>query len=99
MGRMGSFRESILNIMRTADARNTIKELQEARRNGITSETTPIGKYDQIHILLSQAQKQAEELAFNELDFEMQSDIQQRIQLRKINMERAEMGIIPGNRY
>jgi len=99
MGRMGSFRESISNIMRTADARNTIKELQEARRNGITSETTPIGKYDQIHILLSQAQKQAEELAFNELDFEMQSDIQQRIQLRKINMERAEMGIIPGNRY
>ena len=99
MGRMGSFRESISNIMRTADSRNTIKELQEARRNGITSETTPIGKYDQIHILLSQAQKQAEELAFNELDFEMQSDIQQRIQLRKINMERAEMGIIPGNRY
>ena len=99
MGRTGSFRESISNIMRTADARNTIKELKEARRNGITSETTPIGKYDQIHILLSQAQKQAEELAFNELDFEMQSDIQQRIQLRKINMERAEMGIIPGNRY
>ena len=99
MGRTGSFRESISNIMRTADARNTIKELKEARRNGITSETTPIGKYDQIHIMLSQAQKQAEELAFNQLDFEMQSAIQQRIQLRKINMERAEMGIIPGNRY
>ena len=85
--------------MRTADARNTIKELQDARRNGITSETTPIGKYDQIHMMLNQAQKQAEALAFNELDHEMQSAIQQRIQLRKINLERAEMGIIPGYRY
>ena len=99
MGKMGSFRESIGNIMRTADARNTIKELQDARRNGITSETTPIGKYDQIHMMLNQAQKQAEELAFNELEHEMQSAIQQRIQLRKINLERAEMGIIPGYRY
>ncbi len=99
MGRSGIFRESIRNTMRTADARNTIKELQEARRSGVTSETTPIGKYDQIHIMLSQAQKQAEELAFNQLDFEMQSSIQQRIQLRKMNLERAEMGIIPGNRY
>ena len=99
MGKMGSFRESIGNIMRTAEARNTIKELQDARRNGITSETTPIGKYDQIHMMLNKAQKQAEELAFNELEHEMQSAIQQRIQLRKINLERAEMGIIPGYRY
>ena len=99
MGRMEVFKEAIGNIMRTADARNTIQELKEARRSGVTSETTPIGKYDQIHIMLNQAQKQAEELAFKELDFEMQSAIQQRIHLRKVNLERAEMGIIPGNRY
>jgi hypothetical protein len=99
MGKMGVFKEDIGPIMRSADARNTIKELKEARRNRIDSKTVPIGKYDRIHIMLNKAQKRAEELAFNQLDFEMQSDIQQRIQLRKINMERAEMGIIPGNRY
>lgn len=99
MGEMRVFKEAIGPIMRSADARNTIQELKEARRNRIDSETVPIGKYDRIHIMLNQAQKQAEEAAFNQLDFEMQSDIQQRIQLRKINMEQAEMGIIPGNRY
>ena len=99
MGKSGVFRDSIRSIMNTAEARNTIKELREARRSGVTSETIPIGKYDQIHIMLAEAQKRAEELAFEQLDFEMQSAIQQRIQLRKMNLERAEMGIIPGHRY
>ncbi len=99
MGEMGSFKDSIRSIMKTADARNTINELKEARRSGVTSETTPIGKYDQIHIMLNKAQKEAEAAAFDQLDFETQSAIEQRIQLRKINLEQAEMGIIPGNRY
>ena len=99
MGEMGAFKESIGPIMRSADARNTIKELKEARRSGVTSTTTPIGKYDRIHVMLKEAQKQAEEAAYGRLDFEMQSAIQQRIHLRKINLERAEMGLIPGNRY
>ena len=99
MGEQGLFRNSISRIMNTANARNTIKELKEARRSGITSKTVPIGKYDQIHIMLRDAQTIAEEDAFNRLDFEMQDSIQQRIRLRKINLERAEMGIIPSNRY
>ena len=99
MGEMGMFKDAIGPIMRSAEARNTIQELKEARRSGVTSKTTPIGKYDRIHIMLKQAQKQAEEAAFGRLDFEMQSAIQQRIHLRKVNLERAEMGIIPGNRY
>ena len=99
MGELGTFRASIKSIMRTAEARDTIRKLKEARRSGVTSETLPIGKFDQIHIMLSKAQKEAEEEAFNRLDFETQSAIQQRIQLNKMNLERAEMGIIPGNRY
>ena len=99
MGERGAFRQDISNIMRTAEARNTIKELQEARRNGIDSKTTPIGKYDQIHIMLSRAQKNAEDLAFSELDFVMQDEIQHRIMLKKLNNEKAEMGIIPSHRY
>ena len=99
MGEMGSFKQDIGPIMRSADARNTIQELKEARRSGVTSKTTPIGKYDRIHIMLHEAQKRAEEAAFRELDFEMQNAIQQRIHLRKVNLERAEMGLIPGNRY
>ena len=101
MGKRGFFRQEINRISKIADVRNTIKELKEARRfpNFISSERLPIGKYDQIHILLKDAQKQAEELAFAELDFEMQDTIQQRINLKKMNDRNAELGIIPTNRY
>ena len=101
MGKRGFFRQEINRISKIADVRKTIKELQEARRfpNFISSERLPIGKYDQIHILLKDAQKQAEEIAFDELDFEMQDAIQQRINLKRMNDRNAELGIIPTNRY
>jgi hypothetical protein len=101
MGKRGFFRQEINRISKIADVRKTIQELKEARRfpNFISSERLPIGKYDQIHILLKDAQKQAEELAFAELAFEMQDTIQQRINLKKMNDRNAELGIIPTNRY
>ena len=101
MGKRGFFRQEINRISKIADVRKTIQELKEARRfpNFISSERLSIGKYDQIHILLKDAQKQAEELAFAELDFEMQDTIQQRINLKKRNDRNAELGIIPTNRY
>ena len=101
MGKRGFFRQEINRISKIAEVRNTIQELKEARRfpNFITSERLSIGKYDQIHMLLKNAQKEAEELAFSELDFEMQDAIQQRINIKKQNDRNAELGIIPTNRY
>jgi hypothetical protein len=101
MGKDGAFRKDIARIMKIAESRNTVKELRGARRlpNLISSEQLPIGKYDQIHMMLAEAQKQAEEAAFYKLDFTRRSEIEQRIMLKKLNDERAELGIIPTNRY
>jgi hypothetical protein len=96
MGKRGYFRDQIRNIMRTADARNTINELQEARRNGIKSDQVPIGKYDQIHMMLDTALKNAEELAFSELESPVRLSIEQRIMEKQMIDQRAEQGLMPG---
>ena len=56
MGWMGFFRKEIARIARTAEARNTIKELKTMRRQFVGSQDVPIGKYDQIHMMLREAQ-------------------------------------------
>jgi hypothetical protein len=99
MGKSGFFRTEIKRISKLAESRNTIQELKDARRRLVTSETTPIGKYDRIHMELSRAQKSAEESAFLQLDTEMQNSIKQRINIKKQNDRNAELGIIPTNRY
>jgi hypothetical protein len=101
MGRMGFFRKEIARISKTAEARNTIQELKEMRRKFVGSKDVPIGKYDQIHMMLRIAQKDAEELAFANLAPEMRNAIEQRIAIKKINDQRAEQGLspVPTNRY
>ena len=101
MGRMGIFKEELNRIARTAEARNTIKELKTMRRSFVGSEEVPIGKYDQIHMMIREAQKTAEEYAFRNLEPEMRNAIEQRIMLKKRNDIRAEQGIMPitTNRY
>jgi uncharacterized membrane protein len=101
MGRMGIFRQELNRIAKTAEARNTIKELKTMRRQFIGSEEVPIGKYDQIHMMIRDAQKQAEEKAFFNLEPPIRDAIEQRIMLKKMNDQRAEQGImpIPTNRY
>jgi hypothetical protein len=103
MGSSPFFRQEIGRIMKTAEARNTIKELKALRRppNFVGSQDTPIGNYDQIHMMLRAAQKRAEELAFNSLNPEMKAAIEQRIRVKNINTSRAQQGLgpIPTNRY
>ncbi len=103
MGQQGMFRDEIGRVMKTAEARNTIKELRAMRRppNFVGSQDVPIAKYDQIHMMLRDAQKAAEQRAFESLDPEMRNAIEQRIMVKKINDQRAEQGIspIPTNRY
>ncbi len=101
MGRMQYFAREIARISKTAEARNTIQELKEMRRKFVGSKDVPIGKYDQIHMMLRIAQKDAEELAFANLAPEMRNAIEQRIAIKKINDQRAEQGLspVPTNRY
>ena len=103
MGKQGYFRQEVTRIMKTAEARNTINELKALRRppNFVGSRDTPIGQYDQIHMMLRGAQKEAEERAFNMLTPEMKTAIEQRIRVKEINATRAQQGLgpIPTNRY
>jgi hypothetical protein len=103
MGDQGFFRDEINRISKTAEARNTIKELRAMRRppNFVGSQDVPIAKYDQIHMMLRDAQKAAEQRAFESLDPEIRNAIEQRIMVKKINDQRAEQGLspIPTNRY
>jgi len=101
MGEQQVLRKEISRISKIAAARNTIKELKIARRppNFIGSEKLSIGEYDQIHTMLRDAQKLAEDLAYEALDSEMKNGIQQRILIKQINDRNAAQGIIPTNRY
>lgn len=101
MGRMGYFKKAIARISKTAEARNTINELKTMRRQFIGSEEVPIGMFDQIHMLLRLAQKDAEEAAYNNLKPEVRNAIDQRIMVKRMNDQRAEQGIMPisTNRY
>jgi hypothetical protein len=57
-------------------------------------------KYDQIHMMLGQAQRDAEDKAFAFMDSDLRHAIEQRIQVQKMNNLRAEQGIMPiTNRY
>jgi hypothetical protein len=95
MGERGYWRSEIKRISSLAEARNTVKELKEARSNGVRSEDTPIGQYDLIHMELNKAQKKAEKLAFDDLDLGMKGEINQRIAEKKRKENQAMRGIIP----
>ena len=96
MGERGYWRGEIARISKLADARSTVKELKEARSQGVSAEDTPIGKYDLIFMELDEARKKAEKLAFDDLDLGMKGDIQKRIAEKKAKENQAMRGIIPG---
>jgi hypothetical protein len=95
MGERGYWRSEISRISKLAAARSTVKELKEARSKGVRSEDTPIGQYDLIHMELDKARKNAEKLAFNDLDLGMKGEIQKRIVEKKSKENQAMRGIIP----
>ena len=97
MGEQKYFKNEIKRISRVAAARNTIQELKEMRRppNFISSQDTPIGLYDQIHTQLRAAQKEAENRAYEALDFEIRNGIDQRVRQKQINDQRARQGLRP----
>jgi len=91
MGEQGHFRASINEIMRDAKDWNTISRMRKMRRVGVPSEEADLRKWDQIHIRLSQARRDAEEFAYAEMDQDMYAEIERR-QIEKQLVEEANIG-------
>ena len=95
MGEQGYFKQRVQSIMKTADSRKTIERLREARLRGIDSEKLPLDNFDRIHYQLGVAQRDAEKLAFSELNSDLRIAIDARILAARQAASEAEMGMIP----
>ena len=96
MGEQGYFRKRIAAISRSAKARNTIERLREARKNGVSSESTSLDDFDLVHYDLGVALREAEKFAFDGLDSDMRIAIEARRQAALAAQASAEAGRIPG---
>ena len=95
MGEQGYFRKRIAAISRSAKARNTIERLREARKNGVSSESTSLDDFDLVHYDLGVALREAEKFAFDGLDSDMRIAIEARRQAALAAQASAEAGRIP----
>ena len=78
MGERGHFQASINEIMQDADDWKSIARLRRLRRLGVPSDEADLRKWDQIHIRLSEARRQAEEIAYSEMNQDMYAEIERR---------------------
>ena len=90
MGEQGHFKNSINEIMRDAKDWQSISRMRKMRRVGVPSEEADLRKWDQIHIRLSQARRDAEEFAYAEMDRDMYAEIERR-QIEKQLVEEANV--------
>ena len=95
MGEQGYFRKRIAAISRSANARNTIERLRDARKRGVSSEDTSLDKFNLVHYDLGVALRQSEKDAFAELDSDMRIAIETRRQAKLAAEAAAEGGRIP----
>ena len=78
MGEQEHFKNSINEIMRDAKDWQSIARMRKMRRVGVRSEEADLRKWDQIHIRLSQARRDAEEFAYADMDRDMYAEIERR---------------------
>ena len=90
MGEQGHFKNSINEIMGDAKDWQSISRMRRMRRVGVPSEEADLRKWDQIHIRLSQARRDAEEFAYAEMDRDMYAEIERR-QIEKQLVEEANI--------
>ena len=76
--------------MRDAKDWQSISRMRKMRRVGVPSEEADLRKWDQIHIRLSQARRDAEEFAYAEMDQDMYAEIERR-QIEKQLVEEANI--------
>jgi hypothetical protein len=94
MGEQGHFKKRIKAISQRAESKNTIQKLKEARRAGVTSEETDLQDYDLIHYQLGLALRDAEKLAFVELNSDMRLAIEGRRRAAEAAKREAQSGRI-----
>ena len=90
MGESGHFRDSIREIMRDAKDWESIPRIRALRMQGKTSDEVILKKWDNIHVRLNQARRDAEEYAYAEMDADMFAAIELR-QLKQQLQEEASM--------
>ena len=88
MGERGHFRDAIKEIMRDAGNWDSIQKLRELRSQGFKSDEVGLKQWHDIHARLSEARRQAEEIAYAEMDADMYAAIELR-QVRKDLTEEA----------
>jgi len=92
MGEQGHFRASINEIMRDAKEWQSISRMRRMRRIGVPSDEADLRKWDQIHIRLSQARRDAEEFAYAEMDQDMYAEIERRQIEQQLKQEANVVG-------
>jgi hypothetical protein len=92
MGERGFFRDAIREIMRDAGNWDSIQKLRNLRSQGFTSTDVDLKEWHDIHARLSQARRQAEDIAYSEMDADMYAAIELRQQVEDLKAESARMG-------
>lgn len=98
MGEQGHWQRAIKSIMKDAGDWDSIARMRQLRRpqlfggEGVTSEEVALEKWDMIHMRLDQARRDAEELAYQELDTDIYSQIEARQLQQDLREEAAEQG-------
>ena len=78
MGERKYFRDAIREVMRDAGDWNSIQELRNLRSQGFKSDKVSLKKWHDLHARLSEARRQAEEIAYDEMDADMYAAIELR---------------------
>ena len=98
MGEQEHWKRSIKSIMKDAGDWDSIARMRQLRRpqlfggEGATSEEVALEKWDLIHLRLDQARRDAEELAYQELDSDIYAQIEARQLQQDLREEAAEQG-------
>ena len=87
-----SFRDAINEIRRDAGDWNSIQELRELRSQGFKSDEVSLKKWHDLHARLSQARRQAEEIAYAEMDADMYAAIELRQAEKDLRNEYSTAG-------
>ena len=92
MGERGFFRNAIKEIMRDAGDWDSIQKLRELRSQGFKSDEVSLKKWHDLHARLSEARRQAEEIAYAEMDADMYAAIELRQVEKDLRGEYATAG-------
>ena len=92
MGERKFFRDAIREIMRDAGDWNSIQELRELRSQGFKSDEVGLKEWHDIHARLSEARRQAEAIAYSEMDADMYAAIELRQVEQDLRQESSRAG-------